>query len=631
MKRKLIIGFTLLFFVVLVFNLIPAARSGGGWQWSYITPRNRDAFLIFPLVCAAYLLGVYGLRHQKAWLRVGWVVVWGALITYAAMSIWGDALYYLFAYMVDPVHTGAINVVHQFMPDGVEAGILANWTDIMHQSYELNFVHFATSPPGQPIVHATLAQMLNGTSFSDTLSYMVRPLQCANPSIMGYTNSEITSAALVGFSMPILSALGAIPIFFLVRRLMGSSDLACRTVAWYAIIPTLTLFTPTWNVFYPVLVIGSMAFLAEGLPLYDGEKMRPIRLLLGGLIFSFCTLLNFAVLPVLLIFGLFTLGTVGLRRGIVAGVWYGIGLIACWLVLGLASGITPLDIWTVTHKHHKEMASRDYLTWLILHPYDTLLFVGWPLVGVSLMAVWERLKSYRTTRALTSMDWLIVSLVITFSALNLVGIVQGENGRILSFYAPFIVVSTAVILKAHRPQWEMPLLGAQSLLLWGMAGFVWTMLLHLNPPPFAPFTDIIQLDEIAMQSSEIVFDGRDQRGEAILESYRYVADVGEQAITLETRWRGVERFERPYQFQVIAYAENSIDGEIVTEPQRWYAQHGNYLPTCWRDGDVIRDIHVLHMPTIAEPVVWELELQLFDESTDALLPDVARIEGINYP
>jgi hypothetical protein len=155
--------------------------------------------------------------------------------------------------------------------------------------------------------------------------------------------------------------------------------------------------------------------------------------------------------------------------------------------------------------------------------------------------------------------------------------------------------------------------------------------LDLNLPPDAPFTDITQLDGIPMQANGQVFDGGARRGQATLDSYRYVADVGEQIIILETLWQGDERFERPYQFDVVAYGENSIDGQIITDSQRWYAQHGNYLPTCWREGDVIRDIHVLNMPTISEPVIWDLELRLFDPHLGEFLPDVTRIEGIRYP
>jgi hypothetical protein len=631
MLRRLIIGFTIIFTVILIFNIFPEVRGGEGWRWPYSFPKSAHGFFIFPLICAFYLLGVYGLKDQRSWLRVGWVVVWGSLITYGAVAMWGDPFYLLFSHTVAPVSTGAMSVVHQFMPDGVNAEILGNWTEIMHQSYQLNFIHFTTSPPGQPIIHSILAELVSNTSFSDNLSYMVRPLQCANASIMNYSNHELTSAAIIAFTMPILSSLGAIPTFFIVRRLLQSSDLACRTVAWYAIVPTLTLFAPSWNIFYPVLVISSMAFLIYGLPLFDSEKMRPHLLVFSGLFFSLCTLLNFAVLPALLIVGLFALGTVGLKRGIVAGMWYGLGLISCWLVLGLVSGVTPFDIWSVTYKHHREMASRDYFTWVILHPYDTLLFMGWPLVGVFFMAIWQTVKSYRITRTVTPYDVLLISMVIAFTVLNLLGIVQGENGRILSFYAPFIIISTAIVFKHYQPSWEIPLLGAQSLLLWGMAGFVGTMILHLNPMVFEPFADIAQLDDVAMQPAEQKFEAQGRRGEAVLESYRYVADVGEQVITLETLWRGVERFENPYQFQVIATAENSIDGEIITEPQRWYAQHSNYLPTCWRDGDRVRDIHTLHLPTVAEPVVWELELRLFNQHTGEILDDVMRIEGINYP
>jgi hypothetical protein len=92
-----------------------------------------------------------------------------------------------------------------------------------------------------------------------------------------------------------------------------------------------------------------------------------------------------------------------------------------------------------------------------------------------------------------------------------------------------------------------------------------------------------------------------------------VADLGERVITLETIWRGLEPVERPYHFEVVAYAENEVDGQIVTEPFRWRAQNGNYLPTCWRPGDEIRDVVLIPLPVVGAPVVWELELRAIDE------------------
>ena len=131
---------------------------------------------------------------------------------------------------------------------------------------------------------------------------------------------------------------------------------------------------------------------------------------------------------------------------------------------------------------------------------------------------------------------------------------------------------------------------------------------------------------------EQIFDSQRYTGQFMLDRYRFVPDVGQQAITLETEWRGETRTERPYQIEVVATAFNSIDGEIVTEPDSWYPQNSNYLTTCWRAGDRVRDVHVIWLPTIAEPVEWTLRVQMLDPHTGHRIPaEPVQLGPIPYP
>lgn len=628
MFRKLTFAFSMVFACLLVLDIYPPLRGGGGWRWAYQLTENPSQALMFIIILALYVLGVYGFRHQSALLRVGWAVLGGMMISYSALSLQGDALELLFIRTVSPVQVGASTVAVRYLSDDV----LSNWTDFMRQAEQLDLIHFTTSPPGQPLIHSMLAGITENLPIAEPISYQLRPFQCANVDVMSYSRGELVSVGLVGLLMPLWASLGSIPVFFAIKRLSKSVDVASRGASWMALLPTIILFVPTWNVFYPTLIAGSFALLLYGLAIDPDERLSPLWLIGGGVVMSCATFLNFAVLPSLLLFGLVTLGLTGLRRGILTGIWFGLGLSVCWVVYGLISGLTPLDLWAVTQEHHKTLvADRDYWAWLILHPYDTALFMGWGLVALFLLAVWRALKAYQSSKSLTSVQVVVLSMVIMMILLNITGIVQGENGRILSYYAPLMVISIAGVLLAHDHRWEIPLLAGQAVLVGAMALALAPVPLDLNPPPAMPFEDIAQLDGIDMIPSGQTFDGGERRGEAVLEAYRYVADVGSQVIILETLWRGIERFERPYWFEVTATAENSIDGEIVTEPQRWHAQHGHYLPTCWRDEDMIRDIQTLHMPTISEPVVWDLTLGWFDVRTGESLGDRAMIEGINYP
>ncbi len=223
-------------------------------------------------------------------------------------------------------------------------------------------------------------------------------------------------------------------------------------------------------------------------------------------------------------------------------------------------------------------------------------------------------------------------MLITLLAVNVVGIVQGENGRILSFYAPLLLLGAAGMVARQPRGWALPLLAAQALLLGVMASVLAVVPQDLNPPPVAPRADVARLDGLPLNESGVVFHaGEGFYGGATLSHYRYVADVGQQTIVLETVWTGQHRFERPLAFEVVATAFNDVDGHIITPPQRWYAQNGNYPPTCWRPDDVIVDTHILTMPVISAPVVWDLSLRLVDERTGEALPPSALVAGIRYP
>jgi hypothetical protein len=308
------------------------------------------------------------------------------------------------------------------------------------------------------------------------------------------------------------------------------------------------------------------------------------------------------------------------------GLWFGLGLALCWLMYFIVTGLTPLDLWQVTQEKHGELvAERDYLTWLILHPYDTLLFIGWPLVGLFALSLWQTRRSGRTPA-----DVLAWGMLITLIAVNVVGIVQGENGRILSFYAPFILLSTTGVLTRLPRGWSFPLLAAQALLFGVMACVLAVVPQDLNPSPHEPRQDMARLDDLPLSPLGTAFQAAG-RGRAVLSDYRLIADVGLQTITLETVWLGDVRFERPFAFEVVATAFNDIDGNIITPPQRWYAQNSHYPPTCWDSGDVIVDTHILDLPVISAPVVWDLTLRLVDVRTGEIVAQSAQIEGIRYP
>jgi hypothetical protein len=430
--------------------------------------------------------------------------------------------------------------------------------------------------------------------------------------------------------------LAAVPIYFAAKE-MSDKPTALRLAQWWALVPSALLFAPTWNTFYPFLVTCAFALLLQGL-----NRKSHVHVLAAGVVMSITTFMNFSVLPALLLFGLFTLGyTLFVARrsflsAVVSGVWFGIGLSTIWLLFWLASGLTPLDIFGVTLGAHGELAMRAYLPWLVLHPYDVLMFSGWALVALFLWGVWRAVVVIRQRAQhalpLQASDVLALSTLLTLLLIDFSGIVRGENARILIFYVPFFLLACARPLSQTARQWDLPLLITQAVTVLVMAAVLYTIPAMLNPPPTQPRGDLPPPLPSEAHVSNAAFADSTYSGSFQLAEYRFIADPAAQAITVEFYWNGGAPTERPYQFQLFAVGENSLDGEVISEPLNWYPQYGNYLTTCWQAGQQIRDIVVLNLPPVSEPLVWDLWLNVVDERTGSAmqirLADGSQVESL---
>lgn len=640
-----LIGVGLALALALALDLYPGLRGGSGWDWAYAAPQSFVPVAILALCLAVYIGGALWLNQREAVAgALVWAVAGGAILAYAAVGIsaQGTTPYHLFTRTVSPVQTGASALAVRLAEGEGLGAALRDWTRVMREALDLNLIHFTTSPPGQVIVHQALADVFDAgalAGLSEPLSLAWRAYQCADVDVMRYTRGEIISAGLVGWLMPVFAALTALPLYSAGLAISGERRGALLAAQAWALTPAVLLFAPVWNTVYPLLVMWAFALLARGL-----ARRRLIYAWAGGAVMSGATLLNFSVLPAFLLFGLYTLGYwYGIARHeddapgwgwtVRAGAFFGAGLALGWLVYGLAGGQTPFELFAVTLEKHRLLVQRDYFAWLILHPYDVLLFTGW---GAAALALWGLAISARRARrgTLKALDVLALSMALTGLAVNVAGIVQGENARILLYYMPFFLLM-GVWLYARGAAWVAPVMGVQGVWVLVMASVLAVVPLDLNPQATAPRDDIGTLGDrdslpFITPAGGALWHSARYAGMFELMEYRYVADPSVQAITYELIWRGRRPTERPYQFRLSATAENPTDGEIIAEPLRWHAQGGNYPPTCWQADQIIRDVVVVRLPVIAEPVVWDVTLDAFDPRTGDTLPAL-RLEPVRYP
>lgn len=629
--RKWILGFTSLFLILLAFNIWPVLRGGWGWRWFYRRPDNWEAVFILIALLLIYLLGVYILRRRQSntWLALSWSILAGLCLSLAVQNTRHDPFFLLFSHTVSPVQTGASRVAVLYMSEDGLGETLKSWPSVMREAREKTITHFTTSPPGQAIAHYWLAEATDSlTPISLPISSALRAYQCSNLEVMKYSRGELVSAG-IGALMPLWATLALIPIFFIVKNLSQDRQLAIKLAQWWPLVPSMLMFAPSWSIFYPLVIMAAFAVLLKGL-----QKQHLSLVLLSGFILSIGTFLNFAFLPIPFLFGLYIVGYwyFILRQSNPAPTWHylvwnglclALGLSSLWILFGLYTGYTPLDILRTSFEQHFDI-QQNYLIDLGLHTYDVLMFAGWPLTLSALVGAYYTLKRLIQRAPLSELDIFTLAFLITVAILLLSGTARRETARVWLFLIPFLLIRTAPIFQ-NGQWWDMPLLVAQAASVAVMASVLYVMPLDMNPPPEAPRNDTPQLSFAEIQPVEWVFSSEKYAGRFELSGYRFVADPSAQTLTVELVWQGDVPTERPYQFELVAYAENEIDGQIISAPFMWYPQAGNYLSSCWQKGDMVHDVVVMPLPPVSQPVVWTLALQAYDERTG----DIALINASN--
>ena len=615
------------FLMLIATDTIPALRGGAGWQWTYHKPETWTPVIALAGVLLLYLGGIWLTKHRSVVVRLALAVVGGVVITFMALAIENDPMFLLFTRTVSPVQTGASTIAaRSIAQDGVQ-DTLARWPEVMDESRELNIIHFTTHPPAQPLLHYWAAKLFEPV---DTFDYDLRQYQCTNEQVMDYTSGEILSVGWWGILMPLWAMLAVIPIFFTVRQLSGDIQRAADVAQWWAIVPSILLFTPTWNTFYPLLCITAFYVLLLAME-------RPGWMLLAGFILGAATLMTFSVAPVGLLFMLYMLGWWWFMSGrkvmmwlVVRGILFLAGFSVLWAVLWAYSGTSPMEIFATGIENHRKLVQRaDDAVWIFLHLYDLFLFAGWALIGLAVLGMITAYRAWRQSVEMTAHRLLALTLGFTMILVALSGTAQGETARLLTFYIPFMLVVAA--LTPLTRDWI--LLGTQAATVVVLASFLVVVPLDLEEPPEAPRQDVPFLDLGELRPADMDFESNRSRGAFTLKSYRYIPNPAEQVIAYEFRWQGTERTERPYQFRLIATTDTDEDGEpltITSEPYVWFPQGGNYLTTCWQDGDEIRDVIVMPLPPVPKPVVWTVTLEAFDERTQEMLRTI-ELEPVRYP
>lgn len=577
--------------LLLLVDAVPLLRGGFGWQWPYdpVSPVR-----VVPLLAAmaVYVAGAWALlRHRQ---QTRWLLIWSfaGVVALSLAGLWlraDDVVYELFIRTASGVTTG------QHL-----AGAEIDWSDPAWLNWPQTvepFVgrsgHIVLSGPALPLWYGALNTALDQVpAVTDPLHRALIVYQCRNYALLAYSPAQWTSAWF-GMLMPVWAGLAVILLHAITRRLVDDDGQAARlAVAWWPLVPALVLFTPTWNTVYPLGALVAFWLLLRGLQGGAGW------LVASGLVAGLLIFANFSMVPLLGLFGFYTLlhdlwlRRRGLRRPIVAGLWFGLGLAAPWVMYWLLSGLSPLDLLDHAMANHL-ILDRPYLPWLWLHSWEWALLTGLPLIALWLVWALRRKPDNGGVLAL--------ALLLTMLVLVISGTARGETGRVWLFFAPFVLISAAASLNRERAArgWLLISTG-QAALLVAVAG-TWLLINapDMNPPPQTPGPVTVA------HAAQATFG----------EDFRLVgweAQAADDHLTLHLNWQPLRQMTTPYWFAALLVAP---DGSLPQDTTVWQALDTRYPTTCWQPGEIVGEVVRLPLPDQPMPGEWWISLAAFaDES-----------------
>lgn len=594
MRRKFIIVYLLFIVTALLFasDVFPLLRGGFGWQWPY---QPAPLIRLIPLGIALGLIGGIGIllwRFRLRW-QIAWAIISLPVLTLTAlMARHDDPGQVLILRTLSPLTTGAHAAATSIEWEDQD---WLEWADIM-LNFEGRIAHVNLAPPALPMLYAATADLLaRFPAAAERLGAPIKATQCHNYAMLTYTPAE-WSAAWIGVLMPIWAALGVIPLAALARRFYPDQGRAVRTaLLLYPLIPALLVFAPTWNTVYPLFSLTALWLLDRGLREPGGRRFLSIAA--GGFITGISVFINFAFVPLGLLFGLYALA-----------VWYGedrpkrrsfgqivrVGLVFAggvalpWIGYGGLTGSWPWELLSASMSMHLEL-ERDYLPWIALHAWDWMLWTGPPLIGLWLLSARQ---GWRTAAGRLSMTLFLTLLILLVS-----NFARGETGRVWTLFAPFVVLTAAgTLAQVHFNRIELSLAcAAQAAWLVALVAVIDAVVVELTPPPGAPVPHAEARPIEAQFASAFTLVGWD-------------ASIQPDSVLLNLNWRADAPMFTPYWISALLVDSS---GQAVDSAVVWQPDNTRFPTTCWMPGAVIGDSVTLPLPRGADSEAYWISLAAF--------------------
>lgn len=614
--------------LALAFNITEWLRGGFGWRWDY-APAPFGHILVMSVIVIAYVLAMHTLSQRRLWMLFTGVIVGSAFIAYGAAYVRsGDALFTMLTRTLSAGAT-APHPVGIWLDSPEVASLWRDWSALMPNLPR----HVALSPPGAPMWYAALEAVFNilPTSLSEMLRAPLYPYQCHVYTFIKYTPAE-WAVAWFGILMPVVAGFIVIPLFVVARQFFDEQQARHIIVAW-GLVPNMALWAGSWNTLYPLFAITSFLYLHLAITHGVQHGLRHPKTMrhayLSGLWAGVASFINFAIIPMFLLFGLYTLliaflGTKPVKSSRLffaemIGIIFGIGVLTIWFIYWLFTGETPLEILNMALRGHLDL-ERNYWFWIIMHVWDWVLFAG---IMWALLSIYGMIQGYLTRQKHQPLPPIVIlgiSLWAMLIIITLSNTARGETGRVWSWMTPFLLLSaydgmSRLISQPSQRRlsattaWNV-VNGMQALSVVILAGFLAVFNTELTPPPLRPepIADVIDTHTVFTRSTD--------HASFILTGWRGEYDPQRNALILWLNWTSDRHIYDALWFAATPVSPDGVAGDMVLwQPRQFFSQDQRYPTTCWSPNQPpLGDMVIIPLPDDPQSGGWWVSLAIFGDA-----------------